>query len=107
MTESNNSLTLDLKFVLNEHLMKTQGVSSSPPQILGKGVLLWSIRCVPFPFIYSLNTCLMSTYHMPHSIMDAKRVGGSGQGGRKILADKQSNNKTKQSKTETTDELFP
>lgn len=44
---------------------------------------------------------------MPHSIMDAKRVGGSGQRGRKILADKQSNNKTKQSKTETTDELFP
>lgn len=85
MTESNNSLTLDLKFVLNEHLMKTQGVSSSPPQILGKGVLLWSIRCVPFPFIYSLNTCLMSTYHMPHSIMNAKRVGGSGRGGREDL----------------------
>lgn len=45
---------------------------------------------------------------MPHSIMDAKRVGGSGRRGRgEILADKQSNNKTKQSKTETTDELFP
>lgn len=44
---------------------------------------------------------------MPRSIMDAKRVGGSGRVGGKILADKQSNNKTKHSKTETTDELFP
>lgn len=43
---------------------------------------------------------------MPRSIMDARRVEGGGRGGGEILADKQSN-KTKQSKTKTTDGLFP